>query len=49
MAKHYKATKELKFGDKQNIIDHTISIGVEHKSSAPIILSEYTGNIDDIM
>jgi len=40
--------KGLKFRDCQNNIDHTISTGVEYKSSGPIILLEYTSNLDDI-
>ena len=49
ITKRKKAVKGLKFRDRQNNIDHAISTGVEYESSGSIILSEYTGNLDDIV
>jgi len=44
IAKHQKAVKSLKFSDKQNELDYTISIGVEYDSSSTLI-----GNPDNII
>ena len=48
IAKRQKAAKELKFGNYQNSIDHTISTKVEYKSEL-IIPSEHAGDLEDII
>ena len=48
-AKRQKAAKGLKFGDRQNNINYTISTGVDYESSDPITPSKHAGNIDNIV
>ena len=46
IAERQKAVKGLKFGNRQNNIDHTISTEVGYDSE-PIILSESSRDIDN--